>query len=93
VNATPNSTSANIVWQGVTFGLVLSHYQLNVTYLGTCSDVNDTHLSIPVDGTASSYEVTNLLPNSAYSVMIVAVNARGRSDPANVSITTLTSGE
>lgn len=92
MGATPTAVSLSLSWQGPTSEQV-TYYLLNVTYLGVCAYVHAAEMTIRVDTPTTTHEVLELLPNSAYSVTLVAVNVRGRGNVVTTTYNTLTAGE
>ncbi len=92
-SATPTTNSLTLTWRGPTFEII-SHYELNVTYAGPCPGANINGRSIRVNDPTTNYDVSGLLPNSAYVVTIVAVNVRAQtSDVIEGTYTTLNDGK
>ncbi len=92
-SATPTTNSLTLTWRGPTFEII-SHYELSVTYAGPCPGANINGQSIRVNDPTTNYDVSGLLPNSAYVVTIVAVNRRAQtSDVIEGTYTTLNDGK
>lgn len=80
VNGSPTSTSVSLAWNPSTDNVGVTGYKV---YRGTT-------LAGTVSGTTSSYTVSGLSPNTAYTFTVLAVDAAGNESPASNSVSATT---
>ena len=92
LNASTGFNFINITWSKRANDYVYE-YELHYSYhIRECQDNSVIMNSIKIDNSTKNYSLMNLEEDSEFNISLVASNLAGKSEPATVVATTLTSG-